>query len=473
MWRPLLLLLPLAAPAARAGQTFQRLEGVLAATPSETLRTVSHVACSSRCSRLSYGQCAAYSFATDGTCWLYPRMCQRTEPSENHPGVVSYAKPAETGPWCPANNGVAFEDRCFLRRTSAFPVTWQAAQEACRTLDACSQLAMPTQRAAFLALWAINRPNAYEWIGAEDWDGDGVITNTDGSSSWTPAMYSWAGAGPILLPDRYLSEIHRTTPVSGNVNRYVCQAPLRCQASQPCPAGWLLLDKHCFQYFAESRTWGDAHAFCTTQGTNGQLASPSSNGVWLVLWDRLLNNADTRVFMGADDIGHEGLWYTKDGGGIGVPWGGSQPDNAGGNEHCLEMIGSWANDIPCDHPRHFICRSDAGRPGVLSARRATPTPCSWPPHSHLTHGRHLASGENEPPAGPHPISWSADATDLIRPATLEQLQTRGPQIRSRNSASNTEPVQVKREYLLMHRTIHSLYICSRGRLLKTAAARGW
>ncbi|KAF0312529.1 C-type lectin [Amphibalanus amphitrite] len=359
MRRPLLVLL-CAAAAAGAGQpSFQLLSGVLAATPFKTLTTISNVACSSRCSRLAYSKCAAYSFAANGTCWLFRTTCLRTEPSADHPGVVSYAKPPEPSRWCPDNQGIAFDNRCFMRRHALIPLTWQAAQQACKIRDACSHLAMPTHRAAFLALWHFKRPNAYEWIGAEDPDGDGVMSNMDGSSSWTPPMYSWASAGPILMPDRYLSEIHRTTNVNSNIHYYICEGDLQCRMNAPCPAGWFLLEQYCYQYFADSRTWHDANAFCSTHGTNGQLASPGSNSIWLVLWDRLLDNTETRVFMGAHDIGREGLWYTLDGGGVGVPWLSSQPDNAGGAEHCLEMIGGAANDIPCDHLRHFICRSDA------------------------------------------------------------------------------------------------------------------
>ena len=63
--------------------------------------------------------------------------------------------------------------------------------------------------------------------------------------------------------------------------------------------------------------------------------------------------------MGGSDQDEEGTWRTLDGGDVGVSWHGGQPDNGGGAENCLEMIGAAANDIPCDHPRQSICRVDA------------------------------------------------------------------------------------------------------------------
>ena len=354
----LLALLGAAALCRAARQEFQRLSEVLVATASLTLPAGSQLACAGRCRREQYALCTAYSFADNGTCWLFPQACLMTEPSADHPGVVSYVRPPEPTRWCPVG-AVDFRNTCFTRHVTDVPLTWYAAQEACRALDACSHLATPSNKLTYLALFQFYRPNALEWIGAEDLDGDGIVGTTDGGGTWTPPLVSLAAKGPVLLPTGYRQEVHRTTPTHGAVHRYVCESKQRCRVGKPCPDGWFMFDRYCYLHIAEARTWDNANAHCASLGPGGRLASPWNNAIWSVLWQQFFSSNGGHVYMGAYDTGHEGSWRTLDGGNVHVSWSGGQPDNAGGIENCLEMIGQYANDIPCHAERQSICRVDA------------------------------------------------------------------------------------------------------------------
>ena len=359
MWPPLLLLCVMAVAEA-AQHSFEKLEDVLTVTPSLTFTTDSYVGCASRCTRMTYEECTAYSFAENGTCWLYPVACLRTEPAADHPGVVSYRKPPQPTRWWPASGAVALASRCFTHHVSPTPLTWYAAQEACKVQDACSYLATPAYRLTYLTLWQFHRPNALEWIGAEDLDGDGIVKNIDGSTvHWNPPVVSHASTGPILMPDGYRHDVYRTTPTHNNVYRYICESNLRCHVGKTCPTGWFLLDQHCYKHISESRNWHDSNAHCASLGPGGQLASPWHNQLYSVLWEKFFNSNGGQVFLGGYDFGHEGSWHRLDGGYVGVSWHHAQPDNAGGIEHCLEMIGNLANDIPCHAHRQSICRVNA------------------------------------------------------------------------------------------------------------------
>ena len=247
MYRPLLLLLLCVVIVSRAAHhSFEKLTDVLAATPLLTLHAPSHVACSTRCSRMTYDECTAYSFAENGTCWLFPVVCLRTEPSGDHPGVISYQKPLQPTRWCPTDNTLALSHKCYTHRVSETPLTWHAAQEACRTVDACSYLATPPNKYHYLGLWQFHRPDALEWIGAEDLNGDGTVKNLDGSGSWTPPLVSLVSAGPILMLDGHRHEVYRTTPVHNNVHGYICEYELLCRVGTACPNGWILIDTYCY-----------------------------------------------------------------------------------------------------------------------------------------------------------------------------------------------------------------------------------
>lgn len=68
------------------------------------------------------------------------------------------------------------------------------------------------------------------------------------------------------------------------------------------------------------------------------------------------------VWIGGSDQQVEGVFVWIDSGNnfTFTNWHGIQPDNAGNNEHCVEMFGrtgTW-NDRPCSYGTPFVCEKD-------------------------------------------------------------------------------------------------------------------
>ena len=249
---------------------------------------------------------------------------------------------------------------CYFHRHSSTPLTWEAAKIACGELGSCSRLAQPKDRLTYEFLLKLWRPNAHEWIGASDDDGNGTLTNMDGSQpTWQPPLASHAATGPVFLRNGYTREIHRTTPVHNGITRYVCEAPYDCRMRDPCPQGWLLIHRNCYQMFTDPLSWSDAHDFCQGKGPYGRLADINSY-FWRFLWEYFFQSSGGRVYIGVKELETEGEWVSVYNRTVGwINWMDGQPDNGGGNEDCLEMIGEQANDINCNLTRPFVCRCNA------------------------------------------------------------------------------------------------------------------
>ena len=60
------------------------------------------------------------------------------------------------------------------------------------------------------------------------------------------------------------------------------------------------------------------------------------------------------VFLGASDKGDEGTWSNTDGTEFIGFWIPGEPNNSGGEEHCLSTSHvRLLNDSPCDKQKHF------------------------------------------------------------------------------------------------------------------------
>ena len=337
--------------------SYDLLPGVLVGRPWATAEQDSHKMCASRCSKQHYVHCTGYSFTPNGTCELYPTPCWATEPLEDHPGVVSYTR-RTSHVWSCQNGGLVINNTCYFHRHSSTPLTWEAAKMACGELGTCSRLAQPKDRLTYEFLMNLWRPNDFEWIGASDDDGDGSLTNMDGSQpSWQPPLVSHAAKGPVFLPNGYRQEIHRSTPVH-NIRRYICEAPRDCRLREPCPEGWLLIHRSCYQLFTDPLPWEQANTRCAQSGSHGRLADIDTK-FYRVLWEYFFHSNGGQAYLGVRDVEIEGHWVSVYNRSVGaITWLPGQPDNSR-NEDCLEMIGDKANDINCNDARPFICRIHA------------------------------------------------------------------------------------------------------------------
>lgn len=99
---------------------------------------------------------------------------------------------------------------------------------------------------------------------------------------------------------------------------------------------------------AETGSWTEAEA--TAQQLGGHLASIQSQAENDFIQENFgfFDGVDRRLWIGFADEGSEGVWYWSDGSEIVYTnWNDGEPNNAGGNEHYAEMLGStgrW-NDI--------------------------------------------------------------------------------------------------------------------------------
>ena len=101
----------------------------------------------------------------------------------------------------------------------------------------------------------------------------------------------------------------------------------------------------------------DADAACSALG--GRLVAIDD-----LTENRALFAAGAIGWIGLDDIESEGEFRWLDDTRAGFAWwAGGEPNNSGGNEHCVEMTadGHW-NDLPCDTARGFTCEVDVADP---------------------------------------------------------------------------------------------------------------
>ncbi|KAL3271946.1 hypothetical protein HHI36_022416 [Cryptolaemus montrouzieri] len=105
-----------------------------------------------------------------------------------------------------------------------------------------------------------------------------------------------------------------------------------------------------------------ANEFCRAHGMNLlSIETEAENSLILKYWKQNLKKVD-HIYTSGSDLGEEGnfIWLST-----GKPlnftyWSPPQPDNAGKNEHCVEI---WKlaennyfwNDIPCTASYYFIC----------------------------------------------------------------------------------------------------------------------
>ncbi|XP_032077963.1 C-type lectin mannose-binding isoform-like [Thamnophis elegans] len=130
-----------------------------------------------------------------------------------------------------------------------------------------------------------------------------------------------------------------------------------------CPPSWLPINELCYKVFEEQKNWEDAEMFCRKHKPGCHLASihgqEESDDLAKHLTAHLRTKTD--VWIGLHDPNKTRTWEWSD---RSHPnyfnWNTGEPNNAGGNEYCVQLraqsgFKNW-NDIRCDIIFPFICQ---------------------------------------------------------------------------------------------------------------------
>ena len=143
--------------------------------------------------------------------------------------------------------------------------------------------------------------------------------------------------------------------------RRICESPLLCLSSGPCPAGWLALDDYCYHYVSTGMTWQAADDHCAGLQPGARLSSVVNMAIWRILYQNF--GSGSGIFVGISDQTSEGSFQSIDGTAWSVDWKEFQPDNGGPfliGEDCVTLDELGASDISCSKKLPFICRFPRG-----------------------------------------------------------------------------------------------------------------
>ncbi|MBF0538010.1 MAG: VCBS repeat-containing protein [Nitrospirae bacterium] len=142
-------------------------------------------------------------------------------------------------------------------------------------------------------------------------------------------------------------------------------------------------NNHTYQRFDTTMTWADAKANCERLG--GHLATVTSDSENKFLTDTSLFPSDSygTCWLGATDTALNGtwVWVTVEQWQF-TAWGTGEPNNYGGNEHCLtyynapgytQQYSKW-NDADCSTLQPVLCEWDSPTPTSTPTPTPTPTP---------------------------------------------------------------------------------------------------
>ncbi|XP_014827725.1 PREDICTED: galactose-specific lectin nattectin-like isoform X2 [Poecilia mexicana] len=126
----------------------------------------------------------------------------------------------------------------------------------------------------------------------------------------------------------------------------------------PCPPGWTQFGSRCFIFYYNSRKWSDAEKFCISIGGNLASIHSSEEHTFVSEMVQRATGYSRDTWIGGYDAVSEKTWLWSDGSDLTYQrWYSNQPDNSGGNQHCMEInyAGDYWNDMPCTSNMPFVC----------------------------------------------------------------------------------------------------------------------
>ncbi|XP_069141883.1 perlucin-like [Argopecten irradians] len=134
------------------------------------------------------------------------------------------------------------------------------------------------------------------------------------------------------------------------------------QSTFGCTSGWLSNDNKCYLFSSFKASWPVAASYCRT--FNAKLAEPMDQSSVDFLSGEVKGSVPLHgesYYLGGGDFFVEGqwLWMSTQGRMSVTNWGPGEPNDAGEDEDCVEIVhsGLWNDDV-CDNPKGFICEMD-------------------------------------------------------------------------------------------------------------------
>ena len=129
-----------------------------------------------------------------------------------------------------------------------------------------------------------------------------------------------------------------------------------------CPSGFQKIEDFCFAKNNEEKTFTEATSACQQLG--GYLVEPRSGNISTAV--RAFDFQSDHMWIGLRDTAQNQyvyLWQTDNAALSYTDWDshGSQPNNAGGNQHCaaLNFNHRW-DDIACELKHEYLCQVHQG-----------------------------------------------------------------------------------------------------------------
>ena len=143
----------------------------------------------------------------------------------------------------------------------------------------------------------------------------------------------------------------------------------QAKCTRSCPAGWAEKEGACYFWGKtnDKKTWEEADKFCRNQG--GRLVTVTSKAVndYLIEEKKQRHWSNLPIWIGGSDKGKEGVWKWSDCSffrdHVFTAWATLEPDNSGGNQHCLELWHNKWNDNVCKKKNNFVCTTRLCPPG--------------------------------------------------------------------------------------------------------------
>merc|ERR1711962_457102 len=264
------------------------------------------------------------------------------------PTTIPPPPPTSEGRGC--SSGIVVSGQCLFISTEE--LSWEDAKKKCASQG--SALASIDDPQAFHDYLNIHHKGVRFWLGGSD-------SASEGNWAWINGRqfgddFPW-GANE---PNNYGGNQHCLVAghASGVYDDLGCDHKTRFVCNLGCTSG-VLMNGQCLTLSQESLSWDDARAKCSTN--NGALASLNDPQAFHDYINRNHNNE--KFWLGGTDSASEGNWVWLDGRPFGnFPWPSNEPNNVGGNQHCLKAgwNGNW-DDGTCSDVHRFVCNQGCAK----------------------------------------------------------------------------------------------------------------